>query len=147
MEPRDPNYAERVRASFARQLVMGTIGARLSRVEPGAVDIAMPFRRDLGQQHGYLHAGIVSTVLDSACGYAAMSLNASGTAVLAVEFKVNFVAPAVGDDMVARGTVVKPGRTLTICRGEAFARSAGKETLVAVMQSTIMNVAGRDITD
>ena len=147
MEPRDPGFKDRVKASFQKQLVMGTIGARLTRIDPGAVDITMSFRGDLGQQHGYLHAGIVSTILDSACGYAAMSLNELDTAVLAVEFKVNFVAPAVGDDIVARGRVVKPGRTLTICTGEAYARTGGEEKLVAVIQSTIMNVRGRSITD
>ena len=126
---------------------MKTLGAELTRVAPGVVDITLPFREDLTQQHGYLHAGVVTTVLDSACGYAALSLMASGTAVLAVELKVNFVAPAVGDKIVARGRVVKSGRTITVCSGEAHATSEGSDKLVASMLSTVMAVANRDIVD
>ena len=147
IEPRDPSFEARVRASFVRQAVMKTLGAELTRVEPGVVEITLAFRDDLAQQHGYLHAGVIATILDSACGYAALSLAAPETAVLAVEFKINFVAPAVGDAIVARGHVLKPGRTLTVCTGEARAVSEGSEKLVASMQSTIMNVHDRRIAD
>jgi len=137
----------RVRSSFERQVVMATLGAKLTRVEPGEVDITLPFRKDLVQQHGYLHAGVIATILDSACGYAALSVADAETAVLAVEFKVNFVAPATGDAVVARGRVAKAGRTLTVCSGEAHARENGSDKLVASMLSTIMNVRGRGISD
>lgn len=145
-EATDPGFEARVRASFGRQAVMTTLGATLTNVTPGTVDILLPYRADLAQQHGYVHAGVIATVLDSACGYAALSLAEANTAVLAVEFKVNFVAPAVGESFVARGRVVKAGRTLTVCTGEAYAMG-GTEKLVATMQSTIMNVRGRDIAD
>src|SRR5215216_6136815 len=106
-EPRDPGYDARVRASFARQRAMHTIGARIVRVEPGEVELELPFRDDLTQQHGFLHAGIVTTLVDSACGYAALSLLDREAAVLSVEFKVNLLAPAVGDRLRAVGQVIK----------------------------------------
>ncbi len=143
LEPRDPTYAERVRASFERQRVMQTIGARLVRVEPGEVELELPFRDDLTQQHGYLHAGIVTTLIDSACGYAALSVMEPGAAVLSVEYKVNLLAPAVGERMRAVGRVVKPGRTLVICIGEVIAVAAGAESVVTIMQATMMAVRGR----
>ncbi len=116
-EPRDRSYESRVRASFARQRAMHTIGARLVRVEPGEVELDLPFREDLTQQHGFLHAGIVTALVDSACGYAALSLMDRESAVLSVEYKVNLLAPAVGERMRAIGRVIKPGRTLARLHG------------------------------
>jgi uncharacterized protein (TIGR00369 family) len=143
IEPRDPGFETRVRASFGRQRAMHTIGARLVRVEPGEVELELPFRDDLTQQHGYLHAGIVTTLVDSACGYAALSVMDTESAVLSVEYKVNLLAPAVGERMRAIGRVVKPGRTLVICTGQVIAVASGAESLVALMQATMMAVRGR----
>lgn len=133
---------ERVRASFARQKVMATIGAVLRSVEPGKVEIQLPFSDRLTQQDGFLHAGITTTIVDSACGYAALSLMPPDSAVLTVEFKINLVAPARGALFVATGRVIKPGRTLTLCAGEVNAIDAltGKHTLVAVMQATLIRL-------
>jgi len=146
-QARDPNFAQRIRDSFARQAIMATIGAELGRIEPGAVDIELPYHERLTQQHGYLHAGTVSTVLDSACGYAALSLTERGAAVLAVEFKVNFLAPARGERVIARARVKKAGRNLSICVADAVALENGSEQTVATMLSTIMTVTGRDLAD
>lgn len=143
-EPRDPNFAQRVRDSYERQRVMDHLGARLTRVEPGLVEIELTRRDELTQQHGFVHAGVVSTALDSACGYAAFSLMDAEAGVLTVEYKVNLLAPADGDLIVARGEVVRPGRTLTVCRGEAFVTAEdGRERAVAAMQATIMAIHGR----
>ena len=142
-EPRDPSYEARVRASFARQRAMHTIGARLVRVEPGEVEVELPFREELTQQHGFLHAGIVTTLVDSACGYAALSLMDREAAVLSVEYKVNLLAPAVGQLMRAVGRVIKPGRTLLVCSGEVIAVAGDTETVVTLMQATMMAVRGR----
>ncbi len=142
-EPRDPSYEARVRASFARQRAMHTIGARLVRVEPGEVEVELPFREELTQQHGFLHAGIVTTLVDSACGYAALSLMDRESAVLSVEYKVNLLAPAVGQLMRAVGRVIKPGRTLLVCSGEVTAIAGDTETVVTLMQATMMAVRGR----
>jgi len=142
-EPQDPNFEARVRASFARQKVMKTIGARLARVSSGEVEIELPFRDDLTQQHGFLHAGIVTTIVDSACGYAALSLMAPNSAVLTIEYKVNFVSPATGKRMIARGRVTKPGRTVTVCAGDVFVLDGGKEKLVATMLATMMALRER----
>jgi len=147
-EPRDPAFESRVRASFDRQRVMHTIGARIVRVEPGEVEIELPFRDDLTQQHGFLHAGIVATLVDSACGYAALSVMDRESAVLSVEYKVNLLAPAVGERMRAIGRVIKSGRTLVVCTGEVIAVSKGAEQVVTVMQATMMAVRGRpDLVD
>ena len=137
--PRDPDFEARVRASFARQRFMATLGATLERVAPGEVAIALPFRDDLTQQHGFLHAGAVTAVVDSACGYAALSLMEPGAGVVSVEFKINLLAPAVGERFLATARVVKAGRTLTVCAGEL---TAG-ESVAAVMQATMMAVRGR----
>ena len=142
-EPRDESYESRVRASFARQRAMNTIGARLVRVEPGEVELELPFREDLTQQHGFLHAGIVTTLVDSACGYAALSLMDAESAVLSVEYKVNLLAPAVGERVRAIGRVIKPGRTLLVCTGEVIAVTGGAESVVTMMQGTMMAVRGR----
>lgn len=116
--PRDPDFDARIRASFAQQAAMHTLGATLAHVAPGEVHIALPFRADLAQQHGYLHAGIITAVVDSACGYAALSLMAPGAEVLSVEFKVQLLAPARGAQFLAVGRVVRVGRTLTVVTGE-----------------------------
>lgn len=148
LEPRDPLYDARVRASFERQRAMQTIGARLVRVEPGEVELELPFREDLTQQHGFLHAGIVTAIADSACGYAALSLMDRESAVLSVEYKVNLLAPAVGERMRAVGRVVKSGRTLMVCTGEVIAVAGGEESVVTLMQGTMMSVRGRpELTD
>ena len=142
-EPQDPDFARAVRESFAAQRVMATLGAELSQVAPGAIEIQLPFRADLTQQHGFLHAGVVATVLDSACGYAAFSLMPRGAGVLTVEFKTNLLAPARGELLIARGTVIRSGRTITVCQAEALMRSGGVETPVAMMVATIMTVRER----
>jgi uncharacterized protein (TIGR00369 family) len=139
--------ADRVRASFAKQQVMATIGATLERVEPGEVTIAMPPNPSLTQQHGYLHAGIIATIADSACGYAALSLMPEGAAVLSIEFKTNMLAPADGERFIARGKVIKPGRTIMVCDATVHAVREGKEKLVATMTGTMMVVQGRGLTD
>jgi uncharacterized protein (TIGR00369 family) len=147
-EPRDPDYAARVRASFARQRAMHTIGAHILRIDPGEIELELPFRDDLTQQHGFLHAGIVTTLVDSACGYAALSLMDRESAVLSVEYKVNLLAPARGDRMRAIGRVIKPGRTLVVCTGEVIAVAGESESVVTVMQATMMAVRGRpDLVD
>ena len=143
-DPADPDFEARVRESFARQRVMQTIGARLKRVAPGEVDIELPFSRDLTQQHGYLHAGVVTTVVDSACGYAALSLTPPGAEVLSVEFKINLVSPASGELFVARARVLRAGRNITVCAGDVFAVEAAREKLSATMLATMMTVRGRD---
>lgn len=140
-EPRDPNFEEVIRASFGLQRVMSTIGARLRSVMPGEVEIELPFREDLTQQDGYLHAGITTTIVDSACGYAAFTFMPAGSGVLTVEYKVNFVAPARGDKFIATGRVLRPGRTLTLCNGEVNAVEGEKRTLIAAIQTTMMRIA------
>ena len=139
-EPSDLAFAERVRASFDRQRVMATLGATLSRVAPGEVDIAFPHRDDLAQQHGFLHAGILATMLDSACGYAAFSLMPADAAVLSVEFKLNLLAPAAGERFVARARVIRAGRTLTVCEADGFALRNAEEKRIALMVGTMMCV-------
>ena len=141
--PQDPQFESRVRASFARQRIMETIGAALTRVEPGAVEITLPNRSDLTQQHGFLHGGIIATILDSACGYAAFSLMSADVAVLTVEYKINFLRPAGGDGFVARARVLKPGQNLTVCAGDVFAQTGNTEKTVATMLATIMALAER----
>jgi uncharacterized protein (TIGR00369 family) len=141
--PVDPAYAERVRASFARQRIMTTLGATLERVAPGEVEIRLPFRADLTQQHGFLHAGVMTAVVDSACGYAALSLMPPGAAVLTVEFKVNLLAPGEGETFLARARVVKAGRTLMVCTGDLFAARPGEERAVVTMLATMMVVRDR----
>jgi uncharacterized protein (TIGR00369 family) len=138
--PPNPEFESAVRASFSNQKIMRTIGARLERVAPGELSIALPFREDLTQQDGFLHAGVMAAILDSACGYAAMSLVPPGAHVLTVEFKANFLAPARGEAFVARAWVKRSGRTLTVCQADAFSEAAGQETLIATMLATIMTV-------
>ena len=139
VEPANPDFAEEVRVSFARQAIMQSIGAELGRVEPGFVEIRLPYRSDLTQQHGYLHAGIVTTIADSACGYAAFSLMPRNSEVLSVEFKVNLLRPAKGDLFLAQATVIKSGKTLTVVRADVFSVSQdSKKQLVATMMGTMI---------
>jgi uncharacterized protein (TIGR00369 family) len=140
---------ERVARSFSQQAIMTTLGAVLHRVEPGLVEIGLPVRPDLCQQHGYLHAGVLATIADSACGYAALSLMPDDAAVLSIEFKINMLSPATGARVVARGSVVRAGRTITVCRADVVAldESGGEEKLVATMTGTMMTVRGRGIAD
>lgn len=133
----------RVRASFGRQQFMQLIGAHLGLVAPGKVEIELPCRTDLTQQHGFVHAGVVTALADTACGYAAFTLMPAGTGVLSVEYKINLLAPAQGERLVARGRVVRPGRTLTVCAAEVFACQAAEESLVATLLGTMMTVRGR----
>lgn len=135
-----PGFEARVRASFGRQAAMATIGATLAKVEPGQVDIALPWRDDLTQQGGVLHAGIVAAVLDSACGYAALTLMPEDAEVVSVEFKLNLLAPAKGERIVARARVRKAGKTLTVCDADGYAVTGSEEKLVATMTGTMMRV-------
>ncbi len=138
-QPANPDYAEKIRTSFARQAIMHLIGAELGRVEPGFVEITLPYREDLTQQHGYLHAGIVSTIADSACGYAVLSLMPSDSEVLSVEFKVNLLRPAKGVSFVARSGVIKAGQTLSVVHADVFAVfDTSEEQLIATMQGTMI---------
>ena len=143
-EPQDPAFAERVRASFARQGAMHTIGASLAAVEPGRVVIELPWQQALTQQHGFLHAGMVATALDSACGYAASSLMAADAGILTIEYKINLLAPAQGERFRMEGVVVKPGRTISVTEGRAYALHEGREKLIATMGATMMTIAGRE---
>jgi uncharacterized protein (TIGR00369 family) len=143
-QPADPAFAERVRASYGRQAAMRTIGAQLAAVEPGRVVIELPWAEPLTQQHGFLHAGMVATALDSACGYAAFSLMVPEAAVLTIEYKINLLAPAKGERFRMEGLVVKPGRTVTVAEGRAYALEAGGEKLIATMGCTLMAVVGRE---
>lgn len=139
------DYEERVRASFARQQAMVTLKAELTSVTPGIVEIEMPFSAGLTQQHGFLHAGIISAALDSACGYAAFTLVPENAAVLTIEFKVNLLAPGRGERFLFRGSVTKPGRTIVVADGQAYAFAAdGEAKLIATMTGTMMTVTGRD---
>ncbi|MEO5989646.1 MAG: PaaI family thioesterase [Candidatus Eisenbacteria bacterium] len=136
--PQDPAFRERVRASYALQAIMATLGAELTRVEPGEVGIELPYRDDLAQQHGFLHAGVLATVLDSACGYAAFTLMPAEAGVVSVEFKVNLLTPAVGSRFLARAHVVRAGRTLSVCQADGYMLHNGVEKHVALMTGTMM---------
>ena len=143
-EARDPCFETRVRESFQRQIVMQTIGASLESVEPGLVSIRLPFSRGLTQQHGFLHAGIVATIVDSTCGYAALSLTPDDTGVLTIEYKLNLLAPARGQSFLAVGRVVKPGRTICFTEGQVWAESLDQRKLVTTISATIMVVSDRN---
>jgi len=142
-QPADPDFEARVRASFGRQGAMTLIGAQLMRVEPGLATIELPYRSDLTQQHGFFHAGMTSAIADSAAGYAAFSLFPAASSVLTVEFKINLIAPADGERLVATGRVKKPGRTLTICEFEVVAHKNGKATVCALGLETLICLAGK----
>ena len=135
----NPRFAEDIKQSFGRQLIMELIGARLMVLEPGIVEISVPYRSDLTQQHGYLHAGIVTTIADSAAGYAAYSLMPAGAEVLSVEFKVHLLRPAQGKSFLAHAEVIKPGRTLTVARADVFGISdSDEQELIATMLATLI---------
>lgn len=134
----------RIRESFARQGLMTTLGATVVHVAHGEVDIALPTSPAVAQQHGFVHGGAVAAIADSAAGYAALSTMRPGVGVLTTEFKINLLAPAAGDRLVARGRVIKAGRTLTLARAEVFAEQSGSSKLVAYLTATLMAVEGRD---
>jgi len=142
--PLNPDFAARVRDSFARQAAMRLIGAAITEVEPGRVTIELTVRDDLTQQHKYVHGGVVGMIADSAGGYAAFTLMPADASVLTVEYKINMLAPATGERLVARGAVLKPGRTVSVVRADVVGIAAGKEKLVATMQQTLMVMHGMD---
>ena len=147
-KPQDPKFHDRVHASFARQRVMQTLGIEIERLEPGEIELAMPYASAYTQQHGFVHGGIITTALDSACGYAAFSLMPPEAAVLTVEFKTNLLAPAMAERFLFRARVVRPGKTLTVCDAQAIAvADGGGESLVATMTGTLMALFGREGLD
>jgi uncharacterized protein (TIGR00369 family) len=137
----NPSFADEIKQSFAKQTIMGLIGAELMRVEPGVIEIRLPYRADLAQQHGYLHAGIVTTIADSACGYAAYSLMPPNSEVLSVEFKVNLLRPAKGETFSAVAEVVKSGKTLTVVCADVFGIEEDRRELVATMLGTMIRLS------
>jgi uncharacterized protein (TIGR00369 family) len=141
--PQDPDFERRTRESFARQGAMAHLGATLERVEPGRVEIRMPFRPELSQQHGFFHAGMISTIADSAGGYAGFTLFPADAGVLTVEFKINLLAAADGELAIATGEVIRSGRTLTVCRLEAYVEKAGRRVHCATGMQTLMSLVGR----
>ncbi len=143
-QPRDPQFATRVAQSFDEQAVMRTLNATLKQVAPGEVQIELPYQPSLTQQDGFLHAGISSTIMDSACGYAAFTLMPAEARVLTIEFKINLLAPASGDSFRAVGRVRKPGRSVFVAEGELYASGDGDDRLVATMAGTLMAVYPRE---
>lgn len=143
-EPRDPDFDRRLRASFARQGFMETLGVEIARIAPGEVDLVPPYKPGLTQQHGYFHAGTTTTIADTAAGYAALSLFPAVTGVLTSEFKVNLLNPAEGERVVAEGRVVKPGRRLTICRADVYGEKAGKVVHVLTRLFTMVCIENLD---
>ncbi len=142
--PLDPDFANRVRDSFERQQFMKTLGATLAAVEPGFVEIHLPISPAVTQQHGFVHAGAVASIADSACGYAAFSLMPVDAGVLAVEFKINLLAPAKGDKLIARGRVIRAGRTLSVCQADVVGVTGKTEKTVAILTSTVMTMQGKE---
>jgi uncharacterized protein (TIGR00369 family) len=142
-DPQDERFEARVRMSFARQTAMATLGIEIADVKAGEVELRMPYSAAYAQQHGFIHAGIITTALDTACGYAAFSLMPDDAAVLTIEFKTNLIAPARGDHFLFRACVLKPGRTISVCDAQAFAVEGGNEKLVATMTGTLMALFGR----
>ena len=142
--PKNPDFREIATATFDAQRAMRTLGISLARLEPGEVELAMPYSPDFTQQNGFVHAGIITAGLDNACGIAAFSLMPAGSDILTVEFKTNLLAPAKGERFMFRGIVIKPGRTLTVCEGRAYAVLDGVETLIATMTGTLMALPRRE---
>ena len=142
-KPNDPDFATRVHASFLNQPAMALIGATMPVIEAGYTEIHLPYKPEVTQQHGYIHGGVVGMIADSAAGYAANTLTSAETGVLTVEYKLNLLAPADGETLIARGQVVRPGRTLIVTKAEVFAVKGGHETLCALMQQTIMVMHGK----
>lgn len=143
-EPKNPDYRSVAAATFERQQAMRTLSISIARLEPGEVDLSMPYSAEFTQQNGFVHAGIITAGLDNACGIAAFTLMPSGSDILTVEFKTNLLAPAKGDRFAFRARVVKPGRTLTVCEARAFAQTGGAESLIATMTGTLMALPRRD---
>ncbi len=143
-EPKNPDYLEVATATFGRQPAMRNLGISIAGIEPGEVELSMPYSPDWTQQNGFVHAGIITAGLDTACGIAAFTLMPAGSDILTVEFKTNLLAPARGERFCFRATVIKPGRTLTVCEGKAFARRDGIESLIATMSGTLMALPRRD---
>jgi uncharacterized protein (TIGR00369 family) len=142
-EVSDPGYEQRVRDSFSRQGLMGHLGARIVALGPGHVEIRAAYRAELTQQHGYFHAGVSGAIADSACGYAAYTLMPKDSSVLTVEYKMNLLAPAQGEELIARGRVVRSGKTLKICASDVYALKGGEEVHCATMLSTVMCLPGK----
>jgi uncharacterized protein (TIGR00369 family) len=142
-EPKNPDYREVATATFARQQAMRTLRISIARIEPGEVDLSMPYSLDWTQQNGFVHAGVITAGLDTACGIAAFTLMPAGSDILTVEFKTNLLAPANGERFFFRAHVVKPGRTLTVCEARAFAQTGGAENLIATMTGTLMAMMPR----
>lgn len=141
----DPGAIEaRIRTSFDKQGLMATLGASLERVSPGEVEIALIPHPSNMQQHGFVHGGAVGAIADSAAGYAGLTMMPAGTGVLTTEFKINLLAPAAGDRIIALGKVVKSGRTLTLAQAEVFSETAGQRKLIALLTATLMTIQGRD---
>ena len=145
-EPQDPDFESRVRSGFDSQPLMQTIGATLIKLAPGEVHIELPFSDALTQGNGFLHAGVTTAIVDSACGFAAFSLMPADSSVLTVEFKVNLISPAKGGRFLAVGKVIKPGRTLSVCSGEVTAYDNGQAKLIAMMQATMVRVAKQELS-
>ena len=143
-EPKNPDYRAIATATFEQQRAMKTLGISIARLEPGEVDLKMDYSADLTQQHGFVHAGIITAGLDTACGIAAFTLMPAASGILTVEFKTNLLAPARGERFAFRATVVKPGRTLTVCEGRAYAEHDGGEVLIATMSGTLMALPRRE---
>ena len=143
-EPKNPDYRSIATDTFERQHAMRTLGISIARLEPGEVELSMAYSPDFSQQNGFVHAGIITAGLDSACGIAAFTLMPAGSDILTVEFKTNLLAPARGEGFAFRAIVVKPGRTLTFCEARAYAEQDGVETLIATMSGTLMALQRRD---
>lgn len=140
LKPTNPNFEEEVRTSFAAQRVMNLIGASMTLIEAGAVDITLPYREDLTQQNGFIHAGIITTIADSACGYSSYSLMPEGSDVLSVEFKINLLKPAKGEKFLAEGRVLRAGKILTVARCDVFAFQGDDKNVIATMQATLIRL-------
>jgi len=143
-EPKDPDYINKVKASFDRQEFMKLINSRLVKIEPGFCEIEVPYNLNITQQHGFFHAGIVGTIADNAAGYAAFSLMRPESSILTVEFKLNLISPADGELLIGRSHVLKNGRTLTICRTDVYIVKNGIEKLCAACQSTLMELQNKN---
>ncbi|HLL27888.1 MAG TPA: PaaI family thioesterase [Xanthobacteraceae bacterium] len=142
MEPRDPDWEKKTRASFARQTFMDTIGGRIAALSPGYCEVELPFRGDLCQQNGYLHGGVVTAIAANAAGYAAFSLMPPNSSVLGVDYKINLLDPAAGERFIAKARVLKPGRTLSVVECEVEAEEAGRRKLIAKMLSSMICLDG-----
>lgn len=141
--PQDENFKDKVTKSFERQKAMKTLGITLEKIEAGRIELNMPYIEDFTQQHGFVHAGILSTAMDSACGYAAFSLMPKESAVLSIEFKINLLAPAIGEKFIITGEVLKAGKTISVCLSEAYSVNGNDKKLVAQMTGTMMTVIGK----